>query len=195
MLVPKVTVFLALSTVPGLFFFFFPEEPPPAALAPFLGGVRNDPGGGIDSSSGAAVEVSSAGEAGEAAPSTEDRLFFFFFFFFLSDDESGVAFCAKEGGCGGETGSAKGKGGERHFQTPATGSFVVGPTCDRSSPGAPCQTEINQGPAGSTDGALHICAWTPTSQDPEEPGRTPATRSNHYIAQKTKCPERDKGHY
>lgn len=100
MLVPKVTVFLALSTDPGLFN-NLPEEPPPPFLLPFLGGVRKVPGGGIDASG----EAVSAGDVGEAAPSREDR-FFFFFFFFLSDDDSGVATCA------GRTGPGNGEGAE-----------------------------------------------------------------------------------
>lgn len=106
MLVPKVTVFFALSTVPAVpglffvFFFFFPEEEPPPlppALAPFLGGVRNDPGGGCGGAIGASGAAAvSAGDAGEAAPSSDARLFFFFFFF-LSDDESGLTFCVIRG--------------------------------------------------------------------------------------------------
>ncbi len=88
----KVTVFFALSVVPGVLpgLAAFPEEPPPpppAFFPPFLGGVRKEPsGGGMEA-------AASAGEAGEAsAPSAEGDPFFFFFFF-LSDDDSGVALC------------------------------------------------------------------------------------------------------
>lgn len=88
MLVPKVTVFLALSQVSGALIVALE----PAPRFPFLGGVRKGAGGAIAIMSD---EAFSTGDADEASPPTGEAAFFprFFFFFFW---EEGDASCLRE---------------------------------------------------------------------------------------------------